>query len=56
MGQKRFLLASVTGVMSMNTFSQTAVWVTLPTLRRDLHLSAIGVQWVVNAYGLPLAM
>ncbi len=27
----------------------------LPTLHRDLHLSATGVQWVVNAYGLPLA-
>ncbi len=54
--RRSFLLASVTGVMSMNTFSQTAVWVTLPTLRHDLHLSAVGVQWVVNAYGLPLAM
>jgi EmrB/QacA subfamily drug resistance transporter len=32
----------------------TIVNVSLPTIGRDLHLSATGLQWVVTAYGLTL--
>ena len=32
----------------------TIVNVSLPTIARDLHLSASGLQWVVTAYALTL--
>ena len=32
----------------------TIVNVSLPTIARDLHLSATGLQWVVTAYALTL--
>jgi EmrB/QacA subfamily drug resistance transporter len=51
-----WLLATMTGALSMIMIDQTVVSVALPTMQRDLGLSASGVQWVVNAYLLVLAV
>jgi len=51
-----WVLATMTGSLSMIMIDQTVVSVALPTMQRDLALSASGVQWVVNAYLLALAV
>jgi EmrB/QacA subfamily drug resistance transporter len=51
-----WVLATMTGALSMIMIDQTVVSVALPTMQRDLGLSAPGVQWVVNAYLLLLAV
>jgi EmrB/QacA subfamily drug resistance transporter len=51
-----WVLATMTGALSMLMIDQTVVSVALPTMQRDLALSASGVQWVVNAYLLALAV
>ena len=50
------VLATMTGSLSMVMIDQTVVSVALPTMQRDLGLSSAGVQWVVNAYLLSLAV
>src|ERR1700761_8648678 len=50
------ILATMTGALSMVMIDQTVVSVALPTMQRDLGLSTTGVQWVVNAYLLMLAV
>jgi MFS family permease len=45
----------MTGALSMILLDQTVVSVALPTIQRDLGLSATALQWVVNAYLLSLA-
>jgi EmrB/QacA subfamily drug resistance transporter len=50
------ILATMTGALSMVMIDQTVVSVALPTMQRDLGLSTTGVQWVVNAYLLLLAV
>src|ERR1700712_796468 len=51
-----WVLATMTGALSMIMIDQTVVSVALPTMQRDLGLSGAGVQWVVNAYLLVLAV
>ena len=51
-----WILATMTGSLSMIMIDQTVVSVALPTMQHDLGLSQSGVQWVVNAYLLLLAM
>src|SRR6201995_856133 len=51
-----WVLATMTGALSMIMIDQTVVSVALPSMQRDLGLSAAGVQWVVNAYLLVLAV
>jgi EmrB/QacA subfamily drug resistance transporter len=51
-----WVLATMTGALSMIMIDQTVVSVALPTMQRDLGLSVPGVQWVVNAYLLLLAV
>ena len=46
----------MTGSLSMIMIDQTVVSVALPTMQHDLSLSTSGVQWVVNAYLLLLAV
>ncbi len=56
-GRRRWwVLATMTGSLSMVMIDQTVVSVALPTMQRDLGLSATGTQWVVNAYLLLLAV
>ena len=45
----------MTGSLSMIMLDQTVVTVALPSMSRDLHLSADAQQWVVNAYVLAMA-
>jgi EmrB/QacA subfamily drug resistance transporter len=47
---RAFALLAVAYFMTVVDF--TIVNVSLPTIARDLHLSATGLQWVVTAYGL----
>jgi EmrB/QacA subfamily drug resistance transporter len=51
-----WVLATMTGALSMIMIDQTVVSVALPTMQHDLALSTAGVQWVVNAYLLVLAV
>jgi EmrB/QacA subfamily drug resistance transporter len=51
-----WVLATMTGALSMIMIDQTVVSVALPTIQRDLGLSSAGLQWVVNAYLLVLAV
>lgn len=49
---RAFALLAVTYFMTIVDF--TIVNVSLPTIQRDLHLSATGLQWVVMAFGMTL--
>ena len=49
---RAFALLAVPYFMTIVDF--TIVNVSLPTIGRELHLSATGLQWVVTAYGLTL--
>jgi EmrB/QacA subfamily drug resistance transporter len=49
------VLIAMTGSLSMIMLDQTVVTVALPSMGRDLGLSAGGQQWVVNAYVLAVA-
>jgi EmrB/QacA subfamily drug resistance transporter len=44
--------ALLAAAMFMTTVDLTIVNVALPTIGRDLHFSASGLQWIVTAYGL----
>ena len=54
-GNRWLVLVAMTGALSMILLDQTVVTVALPSMSRDLHLSAGGQQWVVNAYVLAMA-
>jgi len=54
--RRRWLvLIAMTGALSMIMLDQTVVSVALPSMSRELPLSATGQQWVVNAYVLAMA-
>jgi MFS family permease len=50
-----WILATMTGALSMVLIDETVVSGALPAIQRDLHPSPSGLQWVVNAYLLALA-
>jgi MFS family permease len=50
-----WILAAMTGTLSMILLDQTVVSVALPTIQRDLDTTQTELQWVVNAYLLSLA-
>jgi EmrB/QacA subfamily drug resistance transporter len=54
-GRRWWILAAMTGTLSMILLDQTVVSVALPTIQRDLDTSQTELQWVVNAYLLSLA-
>ena len=47
--RKWWILATMTGSLSMVLLDETVVSVALPTIQRDLQMSQNGLQWVVNA-------
>jgi EmrB/QacA subfamily drug resistance transporter len=49
-----WVLATMTGSLSMITLNQTVIAVALPTLRADLDASRTSLQWMVAAYVLGL--
>jgi EmrB/QacA subfamily drug resistance transporter len=55
-GTRRWwILAAMTGTLSMMMLDSTVVRVALPSIQADLNLSQTELQWVVNAYLLALA-
>jgi EmrB/QacA subfamily drug resistance transporter len=54
--RKWWILAAVAPCLAMSFLDQTAVAVMLPQLHRDLGVSEIMQQWVVNAYLLSLSV
>ena len=51
-----WVLGTMTGSLSMILIDQTVVSVALPTIQGDLDVSQTGLQWIVNAYLLSLAV
>jgi EmrB/QacA subfamily drug resistance transporter len=55
-GARRWwILAAMTGTLSMMMLDSTVVSVALPSIQADLNLSQTELQWVVNGYLLALA-
>src|SRR5258708_9384322 len=54
-GQERWILAATILASSMAFIDGTVVNVALPALQKNLQATAIGVQWVVEAYSLFLS-
>jgi EmrB/QacA subfamily drug resistance transporter len=52
---KKLVMAAMIFAVSMTFIDQTIVSIAIPKIERELHLSSVGVQWVVNAYLLALA-
>src|SRR3954468_19280633 len=53
-GRGRLVLAATILASSLGFVDGSVVNVGLPAIGRDLHASAADLQWVVNAYLLPL--
>lgn len=53
--KKTLVLAAMIFAVAMTFIDQTIVAIAVPKIQRELHLSSVGVQWVVNAYLLSLA-
>ncbi len=53
---KWFTLVAMTGSLSMILIDQTVVSVALPKIQSDLAVSQNGLEWIVNAYVLALAV
>ena len=54
-GHDRLILAIACVAQFMVVLDVSIVTVALPSIGRDLHYSATGLQWVVNAYVLTFA-
>jgi len=54
--RKWWILAAMTTTVSMIFVDITVLPVVLPTLQRELVLSDLGLQWIINAYTLVLAV
>src|SRR4051812_6871758 len=55
MGNKRWTLTAICTATFMLLLDITIVQVALPKIQVDLHASIDGLQWVVDAYALPLS-
>jgi len=55
MGEKRWTLTAICLATFMLLLDITIVQVALPSIQQDLHASITGLQWVVDAYALPLS-
>src|ERR687884_737436 len=49
-----FAITSI--ALFMTTLDNLVVTTALPVIRRDLHASLSGLEWMVNAYTLPFAV
>ena len=54
--RKWWILAAMTTTISMIFIDITVLPVVLPTLQREMHISDLGLQWVINVYTLVLAV
>jgi EmrB/QacA subfamily drug resistance transporter len=54
--RKWWILIAMTTTVSMIFVDITVLPVVLPTLQRELSISDLGLQWVINAYTLVLAV
>ena len=52
---RNIVLAAMIFAVAMTFIDQTIVSIAVPEIQRELHLTANGVQWVINAYLLSLA-
>ncbi|MBJ7449619.1 MAG: DHA2 family efflux MFS transporter permease subunit [Parachlamydiales bacterium] len=52
---KWWILAAMTCSISMIFVDQTVLPVTLPTVHREIQVTELGLQWIVNSYLLVLA-
>jgi MFS family permease len=52
---RRWTLVAMTAALTLAFLDQTAVSVALPPIARDLGATQAELQWVVNAFMLPLA-
>jgi EmrB/QacA subfamily drug resistance transporter len=52
---KTLALSAMIFAVCMTFIDQTIVSIAVPTLQKDLHLSAAGVQWIVTGYLVALA-
>ncbi len=53
--KKTLVLAAMILAVAMTFIDQTIVSIAVPKIQKELHLSSVGVQWIVNAYLLALA-
>lgn len=54
--RKWWVLVAMTGTLSMIMLDVTVVGVALPSIQRDLDLTQTELQWIINAYLLPLTV
>ncbi len=54
--KKKLMIAAVSLFLCMIFIDEASVAVTLPQIQKDLQLSLVGTQWVMNAMFLPLAV
>jgi EmrB/QacA subfamily drug resistance transporter len=52
---KNLVLAAMVFAVAMTFIDQTIVAIAIPSLRRELGLSATGAQWIINGYLLALS-
>ncbi|MCI0381740.1 MAG: MFS transporter, partial [Chlamydiae bacterium] len=54
--RKWWILAAMTSTISMIFIDITVLPVALPTIQRELDISELGLQWIINAYTLALTV
>ena len=54
--RKWWILAAMTTAVSMIFVDITVLPVVLPTIQREIQVSDLGLQWIINAYTLALAV
>jgi len=52
---KNIVLAAMVFAVAMTFIDQTIVAIAVPSIQKELSLSATGVQWVINGYLLSLS-
>src|SRR5437764_1885593 len=52
---KRLVLAAMVFAVAMTFIDQTIVAIAIPSLQKDLSLTATGSQWIINGYLLALS-